>query len=148
MNLASQSNEPRPQQSSTREPRGILYGMLVLAVPVWLPLGMVVAAIGAWFALQGGSLGYLSVALGIVLAGLAVVRSHSIADFILLVMLVFAVLAWSISGADSRTWMLGLLVELSGRIDLLLGLLLILVLALSLVLWRRTPVDPPATSVR
>lgn len=142
MNLALHQN------ASTRWPRGILYGMLLLAVLVSLPLGMAIAAMGAWFAILGGSLIYLPVGLVILLAGLVILCSHSIADFFQLALLGLAMIAWSISGTDAKSWMLGSVVELSGRIDLLLGLLVIMVLALLTVYWRRThwhrPIAGPA----
>lgn len=140
MNLSTQPS--RHQETSIRWPRGILYGMLLLAVLVSLPLGMVIAAMGAWFAIRGGSLIYLPVGLVILLAGLAILRSHSIADFLLLALLGFAMIAWSISGIDARSWMLSSVVELSGRIDLLLGLLVTMVLAFFVVHWHRIFAGP------
>lgn len=135
MNLALQQSTH--QETSTRWPRGILYGMLLLAVLVSLPLGMVIAAMGAWFAVQGGSLIYLPVGLVILLAGLAIVRSHSIADFFLLALLALATIAWSISGFDARSRILSSVLELSGRVELLLGLLVIMVVAIFIVHWHR-----------
>lgn len=50
MSLAFQQNASSPWR------RWILHGMLLLAVLASLPVAMVVAAMGAWYALQAGSL--------------------------------------------------------------------------------------------
>lgn len=136
MNLVLQ-----PQATSMPRPHRILYYMLLLAVLIALPLGMAVAAIGAWFSIQGGSLIYLPLGLVILLTGLAMVHRHSIADVFLLVLLALAAIAWWISGNDTKSWMLGSLAELSDRIDVLFGLLAIMVLALSAVRRRRNVAD-------
>ena len=106
------------------------------------------AAIGAWLAVQGGSLLYLPVGLAILFAGLAIVRSHSIADFVLLVIMTLAMVAWSQSGDDDRARLLGSMTELSGRIDLLLGLLVIMLVALLIAHWCRPLARPAEASVR
>lgn len=140
MNLALQ-----PSKASIRWKHGILYSLLLLAVPVSLPLGMVAAAMGAWFAIQGGSLMYLPLGLVVLLAGLVIVRSHSISDFVVLVLLALATIGWSISGSETRSWLLSSVVELSGRIELLLGFLVIMVAALLIVYsLRNRPLAGPA----
>lgn len=131
MNLALRQKAP------LRWKRGILYGMLLLAVLISLPLGMVIAAMGAWFAIQGGSLMYLPLGLTILLAGLVILHNHSIADFLLLALLAFAMIVWSISGNDAKNRMLSSIVELPGRFELLLGLLVIMVVALLIARWHR-----------
>lgn len=136
MNLILQTKE------KPRWKRGILYGMLLLAVMVALPLGMATAAAGAWFAIKGGSLMYLPFGLVIVLTGLVVVRSHSIADFTLLALLACALIAWLISGIEARNWMQDSLHDLSGRIDVLFGLLTILLVALVAMNWDRSVAVP------
>lgn len=125
------------QETTTRWKRGLLHGMLLLAVMVALPLGMATAAMGAWFAIQGGSLMYLPLGLAILLAGLVVVRSHSIPDFTLLALVACAVIVWLISGIDTRSWMQNSVLDLSGRIDLLFGLLAIMLVALAATYWCR-----------
>gem|GEM_PF-3237472 len=140
MNLALQ------QQASTHGSHRILHGVLLLAVLVSLPLGVVIGAMGAWFALKGGSLMYLPVGLVILLAGLAILRSRSITDFFMLVLLASAMIAWSISGVDARSWLLSSAVELSGRVDLLAGLLVIMVLTLLVVHWHRLFAGPAGRS--
>lgn len=100
-------------KASIRWKRGILYSLLLLVVPVSLPLGMVAAAMGAWFAIQGGSLIYLPLGLALLLAGIAIVRSRSIAAFALSAILLAAVIGWSISGNDARSRLVGSVVELS-----------------------------------
>ncbi|MDT8450332.1 MAG: hypothetical protein RQ847_09170 [Wenzhouxiangellaceae bacterium] len=134
----NQALQHRHRKASTRWSRGILYGMLLLAVLVALPLGMAVAAIGAWFSIQGGSLIYLPLGLVILLTGLAIVHRQSIADLFLLALLAMAAIAWWISGNGAKSWLLGSLAELSGRSELLFGFLAIMVLALSAVHRRRT----------
>lgn len=136
------------EQKASRWSHGILYGALLFAVLVSLPLGMTIAAVGAWFAIQGGSLIYLPLGLAILLAGLVILNSHSIADFLLLALLAFAMIAWSISGDDAKNRILSSVVELSGRIDLLVGLLAIMVVALLIAHWYRPRADPVGASVR
>lgn len=133
MNSASQQTTEAP----TRRSHGILYAMLLLAVLVSLPLGMVVAGIGAWFSIQGGSLLYLPIGLVILLTGLAIVHRHSITDLILLALLPLTAIAWWTSGSDDKTWMLNLIAELSGRIELLFGSLAIMLIALAAIYWYR-----------
>lgn len=115
----------------------ILYVMLLLAVPVALPLGMVFAAIGAWLAIQSGSVIYLPVGAAILLAGLALLHGRSTADLVMLALVPLALAGWWIAGSDGRSWMQTSLVELSGRIELLLGMLVIMVAALLFAHWHR-----------
>lgn len=142
MNLALQHEE------STRWSHGMLYGMLLLAVPVSLPLGMASAAIGAWFAIQAGSPIFLPAGLVILLAALAVLRSRSVADFVFLVLALLALIGWSNSGHDARNWVQNSVAELSGRVDVLMGLLAIMVAALLSILWYRHVSVPPGDFVR
>lgn len=134
------------QKASIRWKHGILYSFLLLVVPVSLPLGMVAAAMGAWFAIQGGSLIYLPLGLALLLAGVAIVRSRSIADLSMLALLVFAAFGWSFSGSDVKSRLLSSLAELSGRFELLLGLLACLAVALVVLQWHRIAAAPTGRS--
>lgn len=114
---------------------GFLFGLVLLAVLVSFPLGMLTAATGAWFAIRGGSLLYLPLGLAFMLAGLAVLRSRSIADLIFLIILVAALIAWLGSGIDAKTRLLSSATALYGRVDLLFGLLVMMVTALFILHW-------------
>lgn len=115
----------------------ILYGMLMLAVPMALPLGMGFAAMGALLAVKSGSVLYLPVGAAILLAGLALLHGRSTADLVMLALVVLALAAGWLAGSDGRSWMLRSLVELSGRIELMLGLLVIMVAAILFAHWYR-----------
>lgn len=144
MNLASQQSTEAPKRRS----HGILYGMLLLAVLVSLPLGIVVAGIGAWFSIQGGSLLYLPVGLVVLLTGLAIVHRHLITDLFLLAILAIIAIAWWTPGSDAKSWMLNLIAELSGRIELLFGSLTIMLIALAAIYWYRYRTVSVSVSVR
>lgn len=122
----------------------ILYGMLLLAVPLALPLGMGFAAMGALLAVKSGSVIYLPVGAALLLAGLALLRGRSTADLVMLALVSLALAAWWLAGIDARSRMLTSLVELSSRIELMLGLLVVMVAALLFAQWHRSAAGPAA----
>lgn len=114
---------------------GYLYGLVLLAVLIAFPLGLLTAATGAWFAIRGGSLLYLPLGMAFMLAALAVLRSHSIADFIFLLIMVAALIAWLSSGLEAKARLMSSTAVLYGRVDLLLGLLMMMVATLFILNW-------------
>ena len=125
----------------------VLYVMLMLVVPLALPLGMGFAAMGALLAVKSGSVIYLPVGAALLLAGLALLHGRSTGDLVMLALVSLALAAWWLAGIDARSRMLSSLVELSGRIELMLGLLVVMVAVLPFAHWRRL-VSGPARRAR
>lgn len=118
-------------------PRGYFRGVVLLVgrVPLWPT--MVVGAIGTWLGLQGGSSMYHPMGLVILLAGLAIPRIHSNTDISLRALVAFPVIATSISDIDSCNRVVRLVVQLSGRINGLPGLLVRMERTFLVVYWYR-----------
>ncbi len=137
MNTSFSSLHNGQPNASRRWPRMILYSLLLLAVPLALPSGMVFAAVGAWWAVKSGTVIFLPAGAVLLLAGLAILHRRSIADLVVLALATLATTAWWIAGSDSGSWVLRSLVELSSRSELMLGLLVIMLATLLFVRWHR-----------
>lgn len=120
--------------------------MMLFAVAAF-PLGMLVAAVGAWYAMKSGSFLNLPIAFLVLVACLALVQRHDASDFIALAMLATGLSAWFLMGSASRSLLIERGVELSSRISLLTGLLLSLFLLLVLRVVRRTRVARASRAV-
>lgn len=83
----------------------------------------------------------------ILLAALAILRSFSIADLVLLVAMVLAATGWLVAESDFKHRIVNALVELSSRTDLLFGMLAIMLVLLLLVQRRRPVCILPGTFV-
>lgn len=115
-------------------PRGVMYGLMLILAMVTPVLGLAVAAIGAWLALLAGSIYYLPLGLMILLAGMAILRSPLVA---IIGFAVIATLAGLVAVMDDKGWIPAWTVDLASRMDLMIGMLVLMVLAFMIVHWQR-----------
>lgn len=115
-------------------PRGVMYGLMLVLAMVSPVLGLAVAAVGTWLALLAGSIYYLPLGLMILLAGMAILRSPLAA---IIGLAVIATLVWSVNVMDDKGWIPAWTVDLASRMDLLIGMLVLMVLAFIIVHWQR-----------
>ncbi|WP_291217802.1 membrane-bound PQQ-dependent dehydrogenase, glucose/quinate/shikimate family [Hydrogenophaga sp.] len=123
----------RPEPRSQPLHRGPAWLVLRVLAVLLLLGGLVMAVLGTWLVTLGGSPYFVAAGVLMMVAAALVLARRAAAGVMLYAAVVVATLLWSLWEIHSKGWMPVWGVDLSSRVGVLLGLLLLMVLALLLM---------------
>lgn len=126
-----------PTLERSRTSSLLLYGLTLTLVLLAPALGIAAAAIAAWHSLLAGSIWYLPLGLVLVLATIAILKSHKPFDLALLGLLALGVIAWFRTDVLRQGLFLDSIQGLAAQTSLMVGLLLIMALVLAMLYTTR-----------